>query len=154
MPTTQQYQDLNTELTTDPLSRGYSGMTDAQAADDLNTVYRPAEVPVPGLEADIRRFGLWTRYREKAEAKDQDGAYLNSAMREFMDLFYSSLNQASTRTSDSYMNDLIDRMVAEGSMGAAAGEQLKAYDNNRQSRGSEIGFGNVTDADVTVARAL
>lgn len=34
------YQVLNTELTTDPLSRGYAGMTDEQAAADLNTVYR------------------------------------------------------------------------------------------------------------------
>ena len=31
---------LVTELTTDPLGRGYSGMTDQQAADDLNTAYR------------------------------------------------------------------------------------------------------------------
>jgi len=31
---------LKTELTGDPLSRGYSGMTDAEAAADLNTVYR------------------------------------------------------------------------------------------------------------------
>jgi len=31
---------LASELTTDPLSRGYSSMTDAQAADDLNTEYR------------------------------------------------------------------------------------------------------------------
>ena len=31
---------LKVELDTDPLTRGYSGMTDAQAADDLNTVYR------------------------------------------------------------------------------------------------------------------
>ncbi len=31
---------LKTELTTDPLTRGYSGMTDLQATDDLNTVYR------------------------------------------------------------------------------------------------------------------
>lgn len=32
--------DLAAELTTDPLGRGYSGMTDQQAADDLNTLYR------------------------------------------------------------------------------------------------------------------
>lgn len=31
---------LKTEITTDPLTRGYSGMTDAQIAADLNTVYR------------------------------------------------------------------------------------------------------------------
>lgn len=34
------FQSLNTELTTDPLGRGYSGMTDQEATDDLNTVYR------------------------------------------------------------------------------------------------------------------
>ncbi len=32
--------DLKTELDTDPLTRGYSGMTDQAAANDLNTVYR------------------------------------------------------------------------------------------------------------------
>lgn len=31
---------LHDELTNDPLGRGYSGMTDLQAAADLNTVYR------------------------------------------------------------------------------------------------------------------
>jgi len=31
---------IRTELLTDPLSRGYSGMTDQAAADDLNTSYR------------------------------------------------------------------------------------------------------------------
>jgi len=31
---------LSDELTNDPLTRGYAGMTDAQAAADLNTAYR------------------------------------------------------------------------------------------------------------------
>jgi hypothetical protein len=35
-------ETLRTELLTDPLSRGYSTMTDQQAADSLNTVDRPA----------------------------------------------------------------------------------------------------------------
>ena len=39
--------DLAVELSTDPLGRGYSGMTDQQAADDLNTLYRDAPAP-PG----------------------------------------------------------------------------------------------------------
>jgi hypothetical protein len=34
------YQALSSELSGDPLTRGYSGMTDQEAADDLNTVYR------------------------------------------------------------------------------------------------------------------
>lgn len=34
------YAALKSEIETDPLTRGYSGMTDQQIADDLNTVYR------------------------------------------------------------------------------------------------------------------
>ena len=34
------YEILKAELTTDPLVRGYSGMTDQQVADDMNTKYR------------------------------------------------------------------------------------------------------------------
>jgi len=34
------YNTLATELTTDPLGRGYSSMTSIEAADDLNTKYR------------------------------------------------------------------------------------------------------------------
>ncbi len=34
------YAKLKAELTDDSLTRGYSGMTDVQAAADLNTVYR------------------------------------------------------------------------------------------------------------------
>ncbi len=31
---------IKTEITTDPLTRGYSGMSDAEVATDMNTVYR------------------------------------------------------------------------------------------------------------------
>ena len=34
------YQVLKDEIVNDPLIRGYSTMTDAEIADDLNTVYR------------------------------------------------------------------------------------------------------------------
>jgi hypothetical protein len=34
------YVALKNEIDTDPLTRGYSGMTDQQVADDMNTVYR------------------------------------------------------------------------------------------------------------------
>jgi len=35
---------LKTEITTDPLTRGYSGMSDLEIANDLNTVYRQVNV--------------------------------------------------------------------------------------------------------------
>lgn len=42
------YSALKTELTTDPLGRGYSGMTDEEAATDLNTDYRAGGVATVG----------------------------------------------------------------------------------------------------------
>lgn len=42
---------LNNELTIDPLTRGYSEMSDAEAATDLNTVYRDVnKVTMTGSE--------------------------------------------------------------------------------------------------------
>jgi len=38
-------QDLKNEIDSDPLSRGYSAMTDQQITDDLNTKYRSFNVP-------------------------------------------------------------------------------------------------------------
>lgn len=37
------YIALKTEVLTDPLTRGYSTMTDQEVVDDLNTVYRPRD---------------------------------------------------------------------------------------------------------------
>jgi hypothetical protein len=45
-------EKLATELTDDPLGRGYAGMTDQEAADDLNTEYRTKPKPtITGDEA-------------------------------------------------------------------------------------------------------
>ena len=38
------YAMLTAELTGDPLGRGYAGMTDAEAAADLNSVYRTRQL--------------------------------------------------------------------------------------------------------------
>lgn len=59
------YAALKSELITDPLGRGYSGMTDAEAATDLNTAYRSRTVTVVGggsvLNAtDDAEFGALT----------------------------------------------------------------------------------------------
>lgn len=44
------YQIIATELTTDPLARGYSGMTDEQVVADMNTVYR--QIPRSSMSGD------------------------------------------------------------------------------------------------------
>ncbi len=44
--TAQRYAKLKAEITVDELGRGYSGMTAAQAATDMNLPYRTRTVPV------------------------------------------------------------------------------------------------------------
>ena len=89
------YVILHDELTADPLTRGYSTMSDAQAAADLNTVYRTRAVErldqadvynavvvseFTALSADARRevwdivqvggaSGLWVRPGDTARAR-------------------------------------------------------------------------------------
>ncbi len=45
MPTPAQLQILKTEIDTDPLTRGYAGMTDLQIADDMNLFNRAGAAP-------------------------------------------------------------------------------------------------------------
>lgn len=45
------YDDIWTEISTDPLTRGYSGMTDAEVADSMNTADRTApRTTITGVE--------------------------------------------------------------------------------------------------------
>jgi len=61
---------LKDEITTDPLGRGYFGMTDQQVADDLNTSYRSRNRDLmPATEVlnaiDITEFNLLTDVQEE-----------------------------------------------------------------------------------------
>ena len=72
-------QALKTEINTDPLTRGYSGMTDLQIADDLNDEYRPVDsVPIERIlkfllldntykiddGTDMQDRSIWQRMKE------------------------------------------------------------------------------------------
>lgn len=68
---------LKIELDTDPLARGYAGMTDEEAADDLNTVYRQ----IVGTELnpeDLRNQVVWTEYELLSDRYAQDMQWLAS----------------------------------------------------------------------------
>ena len=157
------YQTLADELNNDPLGRGYAGMTDEQAAVDINTEYRDVnyEVNIAALEVAVRESLKWSEYRERAEAKDTDNVtLLNPNMAEFMDLFFTTSSiggAAGTGQIDlqgPYMSGLLDRMVAEGSMGPAVADAIKNFGVRTVSRGTELGIGTVTTGDVNYSRTL
>lgn len=47
-------EKLRSELLNDPLTRGYSAMSDSEAAADLNTEYRKKQIPIP--VENVRRY--------------------------------------------------------------------------------------------------
>ncbi len=63
--------DLRTELLTDPLVRGYSTMSDQEAADDLNTEYRSRDRTSMDPTEDWLSFdNIGLRARAKGDGLD------------------------------------------------------------------------------------
>ncbi len=77
--------DLRDELLTDPLVRGYVGMTDQQATDDLNTVYRTrnrTEMTGDEVFQSIESQAVWD-----ALTADQRLEFLSLCDRDILDPF-------------------------------------------------------------------
>jgi predicted flap endonuclease-1-like 5' DNA nuclease len=130
------YQVLNTELTTDPLTRGYAGMTDEEAATDLNTVYRTLPVDtVPGSDifnnTDDAEYGALTA--------EQQNRWLNMCGVTDIDV--------SSGVAKSLEAELFG-------VGTTTRSNLAALKTRDVSRGEELGFGLVRVGDVEFARGL
>ena len=147
---------LKAELDNDPLTRGYSGMTDEQAAIDLNTEYRTVNYPVEldGLNLAIRESGKWTEFKEKSALQTVAGTYDNQSMSEFMDLFPSLTGNNLIDLQGLYMNGLLDDCVTEGSMGSGARIGIGNFGEQIVSRGVELILGEIRVGDVEEARRI
>jgi hypothetical protein len=143
------------ELDTDPLARGYAGMTDQQATESGNTADRPATqaIPVSEWESAIRHAGKWTQFKERSDLQTTPGIYDNPEMFEIMSTFNARTDAVDLR-GDSYWSDLLDAAVAAGDLGAGAAEQMKALCDTMISRATELGLPVITTQDTIDARAL
>ena len=128
-------QDLKTELTTDPLTRGYAGMTDVAAADSLNTVDRVSPVKsVTGQQ--IFEAVVPAHYNAlSAEYKQLFGVIVGMGTIE--------INSTNTKAA----------LVAMFTGATATLQALAALQTNTFSRAEELGLGVVYPAHVTHARA-
>lgn len=129
---------LKSELTTDPLARGYSGLGDEAAANNLNTVNRTRERPTV------------------------TGAQIYNALDPAEFTALSAANQTKVRDIFGLGGD-IDvrtgrnaRVVLLSLFGAATATRaaLAALVQEPCSRAVELGLGTVTPSDVADARRL
>jgi len=124
---------LKTELLTDPLSRGYSGMSDVAAAADLNTVYRQInKVSMTGSEV--------------LNALDTTEVLaLTDAQRQRM---WNVLHLGTINPFGMEASIFID-VFGGGSNSISALQVARKTD---VSRGVELGLGNVREGEVAEAR--
>lgn len=143
---------LSDELSNDPLSRGYSGMTDAEAAASLHMVNRPGAVPAKDVRRYLLLAGKWPGLVDAA-ANDSTGSVRQIAVNivdtlanfEDFDLQDSTVLAAVTAG--------LDGAIAAGLMETANKTAILAMENNRQSRAAELGIPQTNLGDVIAARA-
>jgi hypothetical protein len=128
---------LSTEIGTDPLGRGYSGMTDKQVADDLNTEYRT--MPIETVRsADI--FEAMDR-TEFAALADAEKARIDRIL---------ALGDGIRVGSSQARDELLDIFGA----GTTTRANLTALQTQSISRARELGLVWVTEGDVATARSV
>lgn len=134
------YVILHDELTTDPLSRGYSALSDAQAAADLNTAYR-------------------TRTLEQL---DQSDVYNAMVVAEFTALSADARQEVWNIVQVGGASGLWvrpgdtarTRLIALFGAGSDTIQALAALLTEDISRATELSLGTVKPGHVTKARAL
>ena len=149
---------LATELSTDPLVRGYAGMTDVEAAADLNTTYRTRYREL--TTRDMLRWGFAREGLAKLrDAADKAGAYtaITDINRAKAIASYSIMTagiEGSLDVGDPEIDAMLDLLVATGIFVAQDKTDLLARATESISRTQELGLPMVLHGDVTVARAV
>lgn len=129
------YQALKTELTTDPLTRGYSTMSDLEAANDLNTVYRTRNVTAFSATEVLQAVDA-TEYAA-LEAAEKDVFWGLMGM--------GTLNPWGVEAS------IFTQLFGGGSQTISDLQDMRV---ENISRADELGLGIVNEGDVNKARAL
>lgn len=128
-------QVLKNELDTDPLGRGYSGMSDSEASEDLNTKYRSQNKErISGAEA----YNLTDPTEYTALSDNAKSQWLTLCAIESVDPF----GPAASAVSDLF---------------PPGGDTITALQSFRVesiSRATELGLGFVSQGSVEKARAL
>lgn len=168
---------LANELTTDPLVRGYSTMSDADAAVDINSLYRPA----PNVIGEMLKYLINKKHRTNqggddtyspivgrlyhiARSNDGDDPFLRGVAYAGLDIQHIHACQAFVTLFDSQQLsdlDFDDVNLPYGyveAAGAWANDPhtlaLKSLSENQISRALELGLPIIKSDDIAYARSL
>ena len=142
------YAALKREIETDPLGRGYAGMTDQQIADSLNTTDRTTIVPtVVGALGIMRLVGpmMGASILDKIEAAAASDSRLKWFLRE-LTTNGIDLGHPVTRAT-------IDELAVAGVITGAEAAALNQAAERTVTRAEELGLGTYPVSAQMVATA-
>lgn len=150
--------DLQYELLADPLGRGYSGMTDDQAAASLDTVDISVidSIPIANVEAYLLSDGTLIRLEDYLTANPTPGP-LNTAVAALLRVISSqrlTVFQIETKEAYAGFNQQLQALVQANLLTAQQATDLLNMAVTMVSRAQQIGWPQgVSSADVKVARS-
>lgn len=134
------YAALKLEIDSDPLARGYSGLTDAQVANSLNAANRPD----PDTPTDMNAPVIWNA----VDPTEYDALSVeNKALVDFIGNMSNGIPIAS-----GLIKNKLFAVFGAGTTSRANIIALATRDNI--SRAAELKLGTVLESHVTVARAM
>ena len=160
---------LATELSTDPLVRGYSGMSDAAAAVSLNGIDREGAASADAIRSycllekkgGMSLLGRISVIAESAVASDPFGDGISVTLEHITNAramlhIMENASNFSLNLNDSRFDVIVNDMAAGTGCKAiqpADKTAIQALSQNLQSRATELGIGFVRPGDVQQARA-
>jgi hypothetical protein len=152
-----QLSTLAAEITNDPLSRGYSGMTDAAAADSINTSNRPTYKAV--YTADIRRYVLINLIMpalKDARTTGSTAEIKNVADTAYEMLFPGAFVTIELQDPSTYstMSAMMDILVSASVITTDQKAAILALRNTTRTRAAELDIPAPTHLDVAYSRGV
>jgi len=141
---------LKSEIDSDPLGRGYSGMDDTAVAVDLNTAYRTKKEPISS--AELLAWSASGARLQNIKNAAENGA--TDDLKSLAQAAYLIVTRDGT-TLDLNLADrvaMLDSLVAAGVLTAADRTSLDSLATVSISRAEELSIGRVRAGDVIQAR--
>ena len=141
---------LKSEIDSDPLGRGYSGMDDTAVAVDVNTAYRTKKEPISS--AELLAWSASDARLQNIKNAAENGA--TDDLKSLAQAAYLIVTRDGT-TLDLNLADrvaMLDSLVAAGVLTAAERTSLDSLATVSISRAEELSIGRVRAGDVIQAR--
>jgi hypothetical protein len=141
---------LKSEIDSDPLGRGYSGMDDTAVAVDVNTAYRTKKEPISS--AELLAWSASDARLQNIKNAAENGA--TDDLKSLAQAAYLIVTRDGT-TLDLNLADrvaMLDSLVAAGVLTAADRTSLDSLATVSISRAEELSIGRVRAGDVIQAR--